>query len=124
VNREEARLLVPDPIRNLDEAAGALATQERLAVVTDGERGCAAAAGWIEKTIVGDAQAPGRPALDSTGAGDAFTASLIAALAPGWPPSAAAVAAALELAAREGAVTTTAIGAQSVAAAGDTGHDA
>src|SRR4029077_3077515 len=68
VNREEAALLVRDPIRTLDAAAAAVASEERLAVVTDGERGCSAAAGWMEETIMGDAHVPSRPAVDSTGA--------------------------------------------------------
>ena len=122
VNREEAGLLLGEPPRTIEDAANALARHDRLAVVTDGERGSAAAAGWIETTIVRDAHAPNGPAVDSTGAGDAFTASLIGSLAPSWPPTGEVVAASLELAAREGAAATTAIGAQSVAARSDVGE--
>jgi sugar/nucleoside kinase (ribokinase family) len=121
MNREEAALLAREPMRTIADAAAALATPDRLAVVTDGERGCAAAAGWIEQTIIRDALAPGRPAVDSTGAGDAFTASLVGALAASWPPSPDVLAAALELAAREGAAATIAIGAQSAAASSEGG---
>jgi len=120
VNRDEAGLL-EEPPREISDAAKALAREDRLAVVTDGERGCAAAAGWIAGTIVRDAHAPSALAVDSTGAGDAFTASLIGSLAPSWPPTEEAIAAALELAAREGAEATIAVGAQSGAAARELG---
>jgi sugar/nucleoside kinase (ribokinase family) len=121
VNRDEAELLVRDPMRSIAEAATALATPDRLAVVTNGEHGAAAAAGWIPSAVVRDAQTLRRSAVDSTGAGDAFTASLIGSLASGWPPDPGALASALEVAAREGAAATTAIGAQSVGATGSGG---
>jgi ribokinase len=121
VNRDEAGLLLRGPVRTIEDASTALARQDRLAVVTDGERGCAAAAGWIETPIVRDAHSPSAPAVDSTGAGDAFTASLIGSLASSWPPTREDVGAALELAGREGAEATTAMGAQSMAATCEVG---
>jgi len=117
-NRDEAALLSGGPMRTAEEAAATLATSERLAVVTDGERGSAAAGASIGRTLVHEAAALIRPAVDATGAGDAFTASLIGSLAPSWPPTADAVAVALERAAVAGAAATTAIGAQPVAAPG------
>jgi len=115
VNREEAGLLAGGPTRTAEEAAPALGTAERLAVVTDGERGSAAAGGSIGPTLAQGAAVNRRPTVDTTGAGDAFTASLLASLAPTWPPGAEAVAAALEGASVAGAAATTVIGAQSTA---------
>jgi len=122
-NRDEAGLLVGIPTRSAEEAATALATAERLAVVTEGERGSAAAGSSLASTILHGAAALRRPAVDTTGAGDAFAASLIGSLAPSWPPTADAVAMAIERAALEGAGVTTTIGAQSVAAAAPTELD-
>jgi len=115
-NRDEAGLLVGAPTRRAEDAVAALATAERLAVVTDGERGSAAAGATLGSTIVRGATALGRAAVDTTGAGDAFTASLIRSLAPGWPPTADGAATALERAAVEGGAATATFGAQSVAA--------
>jgi sugar/nucleoside kinase (ribokinase family) len=113
-NRDEAGLLVGAPTRRAEEAVAALATAARLAVVTDGERGSAAAGATLGSTIVHGAAALSRAAVDTTGAGDAFAASLIGTLAPSWPPTADGVATALERAAVEGAAVTTTMGAQSV----------
>jgi len=115
VSLEEAGLLAGGPTRTAEEAAPALGSAERLAVVTDGERGSAAAGASIGRTLVQEAAANRRPTVDTTGAGDAFTASLLASLAPTWPPGAEAVAAALERASAAGAAATTVIGAQSTA---------
>ncbi len=122
-NRAEAGLLVGAPTRSAEEAAAALATAECLAIVTDGERGSAAAGSSLASTILHREAALSRPAVDTTGAGDAFTASLIGSLAPSWPPTADGIASALERAAVEGAAATTTIGAQSVAAAAPTELD-
>jgi ribokinase len=113
MNRDEAGLLAGEPMRTAEEAVEALGTSERLAVVTDGARGSAAAGAAIGKTLRHGASATERQSVDTTGAGDAFTAALLAALAPGWPPDADAVSSALEEAARAGAMATTVIGAQS-----------
>jgi ribokinase len=114
VNRDEAGLLLRDPIRTAAEAAAALGTAERLAVVTDGDRGSAAAGAGLVRTLVQTASSTGQPSIDTTGAGDAFTASLIADFVLGWPPDPEAVASALEHAALAGAAATTAIGAQAL----------
>lgn len=123
VSRDEAALLVRDPVDTAARSAEKLAARHRLAVVTDGERGCAAAAGWIDDAIICRASAPTGAIVDTTGAGDAFAASLIASLAPSWPPGAGAIAAALQVAAGEGAASTTTVGAQSVARPQDAGRD-
>ena len=101
-----------------------LASGERLAVVTDGARGSAAAGLAIRLPLVREASATRIPSVDATGAGDAFTASLLASLSEIWPPSADVVAAALERAADAGAVATTALGAQATAIRNATGSGA
>ncbi len=116
VNREEAGLLAGGPTRTAEQAALALGSTKRLAVVTDGERGSAAAGLSLGQMLVQN-PSPARAApIDTTGAGDAFAASLLASLAPGWPPGAEVLAAALERASLAGAEATTAIGAQSIRA--------
>lgn len=122
-NRDEAGLLAGAPMRTAEEAAVALGTAQRLAFVTDGERGAAVAGRSVKRNLTYDHAPLGQRAIDSTGAGDAFTASLIRSLASAWPPSAELVAAALERASQEGAAATSAIGAQSVAPAGPSGFD-
>ena len=112
VNRDEAGLLLRDPMRTAAEAAAALGTPDRLAVVTDGRRGSAAAGAAVVRTLVQAASSTDQPSIDTTGAGDAFTASLLADLVPGWPPEPETVASALERAALAGAAATTAMGAQ------------
>ena len=77
----------------------------------------------VASTILLAAAALSGPAVDTTGAGDAFAASLIGSLAPSWPPTADAVAMAIERAAVEGAAVTTTMGAQTVAAAAPTELD-
>lgn len=94
-------------------AAAALAGPDRVAVVTSGGRGSAVAG------VVG---APGRwvaaptlpgEVLDATGAGDAFTAGLIAGLrAEPWPPASRALEAALVAASRLGGLVARVAGAQ------------
>jgi ribokinase len=120
-NRDEAGLMAGAPMRTAEEAAVALGTAQRLAFVTDGKRGAAAAGGALKRALRYGHAPLSQPAIDSTGAGDAFTAALIASLAPAWPPSAEFVAAALERASQEGAAATSAIGAQSVAPASPAG---
>ena len=112
VNRDEAGLLLHDPMRTAAESAAALGTADRLAVVTDGERGSAAAGAALVRTLVQAASSPGQPSIDTTGAGDAYTASLLGDLVPSWLPDPEAVASALERAALAGAAATMAVGAQ------------
>ena len=65
-------------------ATGVVTTSERLVRAT------------IEGVSAESRTAPGQPAIDTTGAGDAFAAALVAALSQeGWPPIASALESAL-----------------------------
>jgi ribokinase len=94
--------------------AGALATELAAAlgavgIVTDGPIGAAVASS--EGTI--EVHGRARPLKDATGAGDAVTASIIAALCgEPWPPALAVLERALEDAAALGADVAGAVGAQ------------
>ncbi|HEV7199405.1 MAG TPA: carbohydrate kinase family protein [Candidatus Limnocylindria bacterium] len=113
-DRAEAATILGSAAPAGDRAAGALATAlvaalGGVAIVTDGASGAAAAATEGAVEVRGRA----RSVLDATGAGDAFAASLIAALSgEGWPPSLAVLQHALENAAARGADVAGAVGAQ------------
>lgn len=82
VNRQEAADLLGrrlDGVADLSEPAAALSALARSAVVTDG-----AAGAWV-CTAGRVSHVPARPAraVDTTGAGDAFTGALVVALASG-----------------------------------------
>jgi len=81
--RVAAEALRPDlMIVNRDEAA-ALGPMDAAVAVTDAS-GASITMGSISVTVH---SAPGPPAVDTTGAGDAFAAGLVAALADAaWPP--------------------------------------
>ena len=67
-------------------AARALGSLATMVVVTDGSNGSALAHGSLE--LVEPSSSMGEPGIDSTGAGDALTATLVAELlALPWPPS-------------------------------------
>jgi ribokinase len=90
-NKNEAELLLDQPTDTIDaaiDAARALAARGKTsAVVTLGEQGCVVASDEFTGHLAGIAT----PAVDSTGAGDAFVGSLAYFLASGHPlPSAAA----------------------------------
>jgi ribokinase len=111
VDRHEAGLLARQPTSTAAEAAAALASADRLAVVTDAGRGAAAAGLALDGVVTTDPQ--GSAAVrDATGAGDAFTAVMLARLAPAWPPAADLIRTALEEAGANGAATTRVVGAQ------------
>jgi sugar/nucleoside kinase (ribokinase family) len=113
-DRAEAATVLDPATPAGDRTAGMLATELLAAlgavgIVTDGASGAAVA------TPAGTAEVPARPrpVADATGAGDAVTASIIAALCDeGWPPSLAVLQHALEDAAALGADVAGAIGAQ------------
>jgi ribokinase len=90
-----------------DPAAGAAALRElgvRFAIVTDGPRGA-----WVnDDDFVGHIPAFIVDTIDTTGAGDAFTAALTVALVSGMDPQTA-----LDHACIVGALATTKMGAQS-----------
>lgn len=108
MNRDEADLLGA-PSRSAAQAAERLATAGRLAVVTDGRHGAIAAGCGVERLTV---PAPNTSAVDATGAGDAFTAALLARLTPAWPPDARLVLEALIQASQAGAEASAEFGAQ------------
>jgi ribokinase len=81
-NEVEARALLGDERdRSGVEAAEALRTDERVAVVTLGSAGAAYAGPDGSGTVA----PPAVDAIDSTGAGDSFSAALAVALAEGGP---------------------------------------
>jgi ribokinase len=86
-NTDEARVLVPGGAD--DELAHALARRSGEAVVTHGAGG----ASWSDGRARAHVPASAVAVLDSTGAGDAFAAGLLAARARGIDPSAALIAA-------------------------------
>lgn len=98
-----AEALQPDiVVLNRDEAARvpALAPGRRVVTDTDGA-----------SAVVGEARAEartpaGEPAIDTTGAGDAFTAAFLAELLDRWPPDEATLRGALEAGASAGASAT------------------
>jgi len=94
VNEVEARFLGPA----LDPFAGWLA-------VTYGARGAVLKRNGLE---VASAQPPQVEVIDTTGAGDAFTAALVVGMVSGMPPASA-----LQRACLAGALTATRAGAQS-----------
>jgi sugar/nucleoside kinase (ribokinase family) len=113
-DRAEAATILGSQAPAGDRAAGALATAlvaalGGVAIVTDGASGAVVAASEGAVEVAGHA----RSVLDATGAGDAFTASIIAALSgERWPPSLAVLQHALENAAGRGADVAGAVGAQ------------
>jgi sugar/nucleoside kinase (ribokinase family) len=94
-------------------AASALAAAfpGRLAVVTGGARGSAAAGhGSLIEVTAGE---PRISVVDATGAGDAYAAALIGSLAGGnWPPDEASLRTAMAEAGRLGALVCGVVGAQ------------
>jgi sugar/nucleoside kinase (ribokinase family) len=99
MNQREARLLGVRP-----GGAGGLVGLTALVVVREGAAGCVATGGALGDQVVSVA-APAVTAVDTTGAGDAHTGVLLAALASGVP-----VAAALTLANRAAAISVTRVG--------------
>ena len=92
-------------------AARALGSLATITVVTDGSRGSALAHGGLE--LVELPSNVGETSIDSTGAGDAFVATLIAELLPlTWPPSEEQLRAGLQSASRSGADVAAVRGAQ------------
>ncbi|MER8045056.1 PfkB family carbohydrate kinase [Streptomyces sp. NPDC094032] len=84
-NADEARLLTGRP--SADEAAAALSHRFPLVAVTLGGEGAVLA---VEGRVAARVTAPPVRAVDSTGAGDAFTGAFLAALLTGATPTTAA----------------------------------
>ena len=112
--RQAAEVLEPDLlVLNRDEATAVDGLLADRRVVTD-RRGAAARIG---DAAAGVAVSEGRAAaVDTTGAGDAFAAALLAHLMGSWPPSAADLRRALEAAVEYAAAVTGTLGAQARAA--------
>lgn len=108
--RAAAELLDPDlVILNRDEASRLPSFATDRLVVTDA-RGATAVIGEARAEVV-DPHA-GSVAVDTTGAGDAFAATLVAALRDAWPPTAEALGVALAEAAANAAAVAGVAGAQ------------
>jgi sugar/nucleoside kinase (ribokinase family) len=113
MNADEASALLARPLPSLAAAADALAGAFPgvIAVVTGGAAGASAAGPGFALSVpsVGSAA----PAVDATGAGDAFAASLIARLQHvEWPPDLGTLREAMEEASRSGAQASRVLGAQ------------
>lgn len=111
VSREEAASLLGGPMRLAREAAPQLADRAGVVVVTAGSAGSVALVdGELHEVLAPDVAGP---ALDSTGAGDAYVAALIAGLVAGaWPPAEGPLRSAMEEGSRAGALVARVVGAQ------------
>lgn len=92
LNHDEAARLLGRSGETVAVAADLAGTLGTLVVVTDAHGATAAGAG-LGLTVA--APSPRAAPVDTTGAGDAFAAALIADLVQGWPPDAAALRAAM-----------------------------
>jgi sugar/nucleoside kinase (ribokinase family) len=113
LGREEASGLLDVPLPSVAAAADALASAfpGLIGVVTGGAIGSAAAGPGFALSV--PAQDPATPMVDATGAGDAYAAALIDALAGApWPPDVPALRAAMEAGSRHGGLTSRVLGAQ------------
>lgn len=111
--RDEAAALLDTPLPSLPAAGDALAVAFPgvIAVVTGGAAGSAAAGPGFALSV--PAQDVAGPAVDATGAGDAYAAALIGALlAADWPPDLSTLRAAMEAGSRLGGLVSRVIGAQ------------
>ncbi|MGZ6372292.1 MAG: carbohydrate kinase family protein [Candidatus Limnocylindria bacterium] len=113
VSRDEAAALLDRPLPSLAAAADALAGDfpGLIAVVTGAAAGSAAAGPGFAISV--PAVDLATPVVDSTGAGDAYVAALIARLVPAdWPPDLATLRDAMERGSAEGALVSRVLGAQ------------
>jgi ribokinase len=113
LGREEAAGLLDLPLPSAAAAADALASAFAglIGVVTGGATGSAAAGPGFALSV--PPQDPATPMVDATGAGDAYAAALIDALAGApWPPDVPALRAAMEAGSRHGGLASRVLGAQ------------
>jgi len=109
VNRDEASALMPGPAR-ADDLADRLGKRLGCGLVVTDPSGATASLNGVAAAVRG---ADDGPASDTTGAGDAFAAALVASLiGVRWPPEASALEAALAVAAEAGSAVAHAAGAQ------------
>lgn len=107
--QRSARVLEPDvAVLNREEADRVPSLFEDRLVVT--EAGSASAAVGAARATA--ASPAGRPAIDTTGAGDAFAAAFLAELLDAWPPDGNALRRAIEAGVASGAAATRVMGAQ------------
>ncbi len=113
LNRDEAAVVLGGDAESLATAAAGLAAAMpgTMAVVTGGPDGSAAAGHGMAVAVSPDA--PIADMIDATGAGDAYTAGMIAGfLGAPWPPDASALREAMRRAGQLGALASQVIGAQ------------
>jgi len=113
LNLDEAAVVLGGGTESIVTAAAGLAAAmpDTLAVVTGGRAGSAVAGRGLELAISPDA--PVARMVDATGAGDAYTAGMIAALlGTPWPPDADAARDAMRQAGQMGALASQVLGAQ------------
>ena len=113
LSHDEASAVLAGHPSSLLAIAAELTLPGRLAIVTGGSEGSAAAAPWLERPITVASSRIDSPPTDATGVGDAYVAGLIGDLlgAP-WPPDAPTVRAAMEQASDLGAHVARVRGAQ------------
>ncbi len=113
LDRDEAAALLDLALPSLAAAADALAVAfpRLIAVVTGAAAGSSAAGPGFALSVPAPDLAS--PAVDATGAGDAFGAALIGALlATEWPPDVRTLRTAMEAGSRQGALVSRVLGAQ------------
>jgi sugar/nucleoside kinase (ribokinase family) len=113
LSRDEASAVLDGAPPSLAATAVDLAVPGRLAIVTGGAEGSAAAAPWLDVALSVAPQPIDPPPTDATGAGDAYLAGLIDALLEcPWPPDASTIRGAMERASELGARVARVTGAQ------------
>jgi ribokinase len=113
LSRDEASAVLGGAPPSLAATAADLAVAGRLAIVTGGAEGSAAAAPWLDAALSVAPQPIDPPRIDATGAGDAYLAALIGALLEcPWPPDASTIRDAMERASELGARVARVLGAQ------------
>ena len=111
VSLDEATSLLGGPVASAAAAAAALRGTADGVVVTAGTAGSAAVAEGHALEV--QATTADGPMIDATGAGDAFLAALLWALAPEpWPPDAEVLRTAMQRASQAGAEAARVMGAQ------------
>jgi len=113
LGREEAAALLDRPLPSLAAAADGLASAfpEVIAVVTGGAAGSAAAGPGFALSVPAVEQLT--PAVDATGAGDAYVGALIVGLLKAdWPPDVPTLRGAMERGAGAGGLVSRVLGAQ------------
>lgn len=96
LNADEARALAASDDDDVEALAGALAPELGAVVIVTGPRNAAAAGHDVRITVA--PATDGAAAVDTTGAGDAFAAAVIAGLGVEWRPDVAALRTAMTVA--------------------------